>query len=740
MSETKGFNPETQRRRDGKEATNSLNVFKRLIENSSVLFLLCLLFTLLMIYHFIIPLGALPFAEGSKGHDCGQMVWNLWVVNESVTHGHNPYTTNLIYYPVGARLAYHSLAAGFFPVTFLVKTFSGGSAMYPIYAYRIIIWLSFTLTLFCSYQLLRRLGFSRRASAIPAIAYAFCDYFIFHVVHLNHLAGFFIPLVALLLVKLYQQPNPTNANTLAIVSASAIYFTELSLYIYAGACIFLLLMLLAPEERERVLEKFQRIGLRKALIALFAFLLIVAPFLYNLARASAIKPKPQESSYYSANLAAFLIPARDETPLYVSLFAPLSRRITEGMGEPGVFAGFPLLIFALIALFTSRQRCLRLAALMSLIFFILSLGPTLKIFGTDTGLPLPYALLMRVPPFDAGRTPVRFSVLAIFFLMIVAASGIAWTNEFLKRRGGTRLSMALMSLLLLWTIAEAYTPMPRAKTFAPPQGLQKIVAGPVLNLPLMRNDGYAALLQVFHGQPIATGYLARYNTEQWSHFERLEQLFNKGGTTFCDRIRQIGFRNVLIAPRSVVPDAPGVIPLDLQKCSINTVDLRREEKSLPGNASTDDEIERPEAFPRYTPNTRVDLRTEDADKYLWYGWSVREPANRWTNRNRAAIIFSLAEIKDSILLIKLNPFLASGQLDEQRVEIKLNDQPITTLNLKDTEPKEYSIALPSSLMRRDNVLTFDLPDATSPQDLKVSADARLLGINVEWFEIKQNNF
>lgn len=690
-----------------------------------------------MIYHFIIPLGALPFAEGIKGQDCGQMVWNLWAVNEAITHGHNPYTTNLIYYPIGARLAYHSLAAGFFPVTFLVQLFSGGSAMYPIYAYRIIIWLSFTLTLYCGYQLLRRLGFSRWPSAIPAIAYAFCDYFIFHVVHLNHLAGFFIPLIALLLIKLYRQPNATNTYLLACVSACAIYFTELSLYIYAGAAIFMLLMLLAPDERKRLAEKFGRVGLQRALIALGIFLLIVAPFLYNLAKASAIRPKPEESSYYSANLAAFLIPNREETPLYGELFAPLSTRITAGMGEPGVFAGFPLLIFALVALFTSRQKLLRLAALMSLLFFTLSLGPTLKIFGTDTHLPLPYAILARVPPFDAGRTPVRFVVVAIFFLMIVAASGIAWADEFLKRRGGTKLSATLMSLLMLWTIAEAYTPMPRRKTFVPPQGLQRISTGPVLNLPLMRNDGYAALLQTFHHQPIATGYLARYTTEQWTNFERLEKLFNKGGATFCDGIRQQGFRNILIAPRSVAPNAPSAVPLELEKCSINTLDLRREDQRPldSNNTSANDEIERPETFPLYMPGTRVDLRTEDADKYLWYGWSGREPQNRWTDRNRAAIVFSLEEIKDSTLLIKLNPFLAPGKLERQRVEIKLNNQTITTLNLKDTEAKEYSIALPSSLLQRDNVLTFNLPDAASPQDLNISEDARLLGISVEWFEI-----
>jgi hypothetical protein len=58
-------------------------------------------------------------------------------------------------------------------------------------------------------------------------------------------------------------------------------------------------------------------------------------------------------------------------------------------------------------------------------FFVLSLGPTLKIFGTETGIPMPYSVLMKVPPFDSGRTPVRFVVVGMFFLMIVAAVGLS---------------------------------------------------------------------------------------------------------------------------------------------------------------------------------------------------------------------------------------------------------------------------------------------------------------------------
>src|ERR671923_1860158 len=116
-----------------------------LFENKASVFLLSMIFSLAMLYHYVFPLNALPFSSGVKGQDCYQMVWNLWVANEAIMNGHNPYQTNLVFYPLGARLGHHSLAAGFFLVTLPVKLLSRGDVMYPFYAYRIIILLSFTL-------------------------------------------------------------------------------------------------------------------------------------------------------------------------------------------------------------------------------------------------------------------------------------------------------------------------------------------------------------------------------------------------------------------------------------------------------------------------------------------------------------------------------------------------------------------------------------------------------------------
>jgi len=182
-------------------------------------FAIALLFTLGMIHNYVFPLNSLLYTTGVKGQDCGQMIWNLWFANEAITSGHNPFSTNLIFYPLGANLAHHTLAAGFFPITFLVKKLSANDPLYPLYAFKTIILLSFTLLLTFSYLTLREIGLTLWAAFIPAIGYAFSNFYLLHVIHINHLAGFLIPLTALFLIRAYK--NPASVNLLIAALAAS---------------------------------------------------------------------------------------------------------------------------------------------------------------------------------------------------------------------------------------------------------------------------------------------------------------------------------------------------------------------------------------------------------------------------------------------------------------------------------------------------------------------------------------
>jgi hypothetical protein len=692
----------------------------RFLDSKSGTLLVSLLFAIGMLNNRVFPLNG-----GLVGNDCYQMTWNLWWVNDAISHARNPYVTDTIYYPYGANLSHHTLAAGFFPITFLVKLVMRGDLMHPIFAYKISILVSYTLILYFSYLLLRELNLSRLVSATAAVAYAFCGFYMLHAPHLNHLAGFFIPLTALFTVRFYKRPASANALMAAVVAACSIYFTEFTLYIYLGTLLFVLSMCLFRADRQLLWEKLRLAGIKRLLFAFVIFILIQVPFVANLLPDHVLRPSYSESSFYSANLAGFFIPFPSSTPLYGNIFGALNSKITTGIPGYEVFLGYPLMIFALLALIKTRTRLIRICAVLALFFLILSLGPTLKVFGVDTAVPLPYSLLMHVPPFDVGRTPVRFFVIAIFFLMIVSAWGMTRMQGELARRRGQRWSLAAMTLLFVWVTAEAHSPIPKQAVFVPPPALDRIVEGPVLNLPPYPYDGYAAMLQVFHHQPIGTGFVARITRERLDNFRQLRLAADRGGQVFCDRLREMGFRNIIIEPKYEVPPTyqGGVVPSELSKCGINVVDLR------------DSKGEEPEKFPPYVLGTRIDVASSPAEKYLWYGWSGLEPEFRWTERSRAAIAFALSEVKPSILRIEMGAFLVPGKLDEQRVNIALNGHEIGTLNIRQVESREYTIAVPAEFLHEHNVVSFDLPNADSPVTFGLSNDDRLLGISVQWIEI-----
>jgi hypothetical protein len=704
----------------------------RLADSWYGVLLLSGLISFVMMYHHIVPLSGILFTDGPAGNDWGQMVWNLWFVNDALSGGHNPYYTNLLYYPVGANLTHHTLGAGFFPITLLTKLVFRGDPLYPVYAYHLIVLLCFALLLACSYFVLRELSFTRMASATAASAYAFSDYYQAHTLHLNLIPGFFIPLTALFLVRAYRDPRSRNLHYAAVVAAAAVYFTEYALYIYLAALVFVLVMLCFREERRRLLEFLRQSQVKRLSLSLALFVLVLIPFGINFTRGTVINPAPIETSSFSANLAAFFIPGENHS-LLTKAFGPLNARVTSGVGGWEAFLGYTLIVFGVLGLLTSRLRIVLCAGISALVFYLLCLGSTLKVFGVDTGVPMPYALLTNVPPFAMGRTPVRFLAIASFFLMLIAAGGMSWLQQLLEQRHGRRWAMGVVFIVLALTVAGAYTPTPRKQAFTLPETLPASVAGPVFNVPLRLKDGYGALLQTLHHQPIATGYLARTSPETRQRFLQLKKVYDQGGTEFCDRIAALGFRSIIVTSGEILA------PLELSKCGLPIIDLRTDESWRRGYPARI--VGEGPAFPEYTQGTIdfglafAEKNAAPPDKFLWYGWSERERNFRWTDRGIATITFALNAVSARTLRLRMAPFLAVGKLERQRVEVLLNDHRIASLTLSDATPKDFEIELPVSALRNQNVLMFRLPDAASPQSLGVSEDTRLLGISVYWMEI-----
>ena len=138
-------------------------------------------------------------------------------------------------------------------------------------------------------------------------------------------------------------------------------------------------------------------------------------------------------------------------------------------------------------------------------------------------------------------------------------------------------------------------------------------------------------------------------------------------------------------------------------------------------------------FPDAVPPLReqIDVTTAESDPFFWYGWSAGEPQFRWTDDYEAALVFAVSNPRDTVLTMKATAFVVPG-LSRQRVTVALNATVVANFEIADDSAREYTIELPANMLRGQNVLTFTLPDAVSPESLGLSKDFRGLGLAVYW--------
>jgi len=519
-----------------------------------------------LLYHHVLPLGAV--VKGDVGGDYGLMAWNLWVVTEAVLHGENPYHTNLVFYPLGSHLAKHTLAPGFFPLTLASKWF-WNRPTYPLYAYRAAILVSFSLATVLAWTVFKELGASALGGLAAGVAYSFSSFYKMHIPHLNVVSGaFLIPACTLALVRFLKSPSRLRAALAAAVWGCGIYFSEFILLLFLALAVCMAVAACSRQTREIVLRSLRTLGASG--IGLGAAILFgcLAPFFANWLRDDGNYPLPRQSYNWNANLAGFVVPDPLVTPLYAGS-GGFNSELTKGIGGREVFLGFPLILFAALGACVAPPFLRRLSLLVAGVFLVLALGPTLKIMDKNTWIPLPYLLLMKIPPFNLSRTPVRYVAIGLFSLSILYALGVTHLSRSLSRFGSWP-GRGLTILALVWSAAEAYRPGPETEPFEVPRELAQLAPGPVVNLPLYFMDGHAVLLQTLHGRPILTGFVSRRSARQVDHVRRLQHLLDSDLAGFVKEMESLGVRNVIVG----FGTTPSQVKA-LRGTGLRVIDLRR---------------------------------------------------------------------------------------------------------------------------------------------------------------------
>lgn len=504
----------------------------------------CLALTSLLLGSWVHPLRSV--IRGDVHGDSSILTWDLWNVTESVLHLRNPYQTPLLYFPVGGALTSHTYAPGLAPVGLVARLLDGSDPAWPIVAYRAAIWLCFALGLFASHHALRALGATPLAALCGSLAWTFAPVFRSRALE-THLvtAAFLVPVVTLALARLTERPSWGRAFTLGVAAGACVCFSEYySPFLWLALGLLFATSLAWRDTRQSLRLTAGALGWRGVALAVGGFLLATGPFLLNWSPSETLRFRERQAYFETANLAGFVIPDPMVSPLYTS--TPLARwnaQVRRGVGGAQAFIGYPALVFAVAGLVGPRSSRKRVLTILAASFLVLSLGPELKVLGTNTGIVLPYRALMLVPPFDLARAPARLSALGLWGL--VGLMALSLTR--IERRLGRRVGAVVLLFVAAWCGAEAVCDGPKVASFEPPRELSALAPGAVVNVPVSARDSFAMLLQIFHGRPIATGYLSRLTAAQSEHVGRLDALLRQPPPRIAEGLGSLGIDNVVVS-------------------------------------------------------------------------------------------------------------------------------------------------------------------------------------------------
>ncbi len=439
--------------------------------------------------------------------------WATWWTERALVTGQSLYHTDLMFYPHGVSLAFHSFSHVNTALAWLMRPWLGDLA-----AHNVTVLLAHILSGYGTFCLVREImrpadeadraeqAFSGGAF-FAGLVFAFFPYRMAESAHPVIFSTQWIPLYFLFFMRLVQRARRRDV----LLAALFFVLTALSswhLMIFAALLSALYLGYLGIWERWRPSKAALT---HLALLALLCGSLL-APFLLPLLREQLTTASP----YVGVDLTvgkgndplAFLLPA-EEHPALGRLAIPWHARIKSI--QPA-YLGLTVLALSIMGRLTHRRRA-RFWVLLALLSALLSLEFPLQIGGHVFGWAAPWAK----PIVGLLRHPFRFNVLIGLALAVLSGLGGA---ALLRRIADVRwrwLTGGVATLLLLFEYL--YFPFPTVAAETPrcyAQLAAESESGAVLELPMGRvPNRYYLYYQMTHGLPLVEGIVSRTSHEAY---------------------------------------------------------------------------------------------------------------------------------------------------------------------------------------------------------------------------------
>lgn len=407
------------------------------------------------------------------GGDAYLNMWDIWWVNYATFNLHTSFwTTNMVFYPVGENLVYHTLAplAGILAAPF--------SAVSLPFAYDALFFIGIALSGLATYLLADYFVRNKHAAFLAGILFAFSAPYISQAKGLLIFTQLeWIPFALYFFIRMLKEKKPIFAVGLAISFIFAAFMGSFEMAMMVSMLLLLVLALYIINNATRKLVLSPAFAKNLAIAIVAALVLGFWGFipLYNtisqpggLAVASNNMNALQNNIIWSADVLNLFIPSYYNSAFYSSLAN--SYLYQPDPQERVAYIGYVVLALCAIALWKKFDRRKLLWVAIIVVFVDLGLGPSVQIGGTLTGIPTLYNVYHAFSGINIIREPGRFAVVSALGFAVLAAFGAAYLLE----RWGARAKMGAKKFSIILTAALAIIYLFEST------GL--IVSGPVLGV------------------------------------------------------------------------------------------------------------------------------------------------------------------------------------------------------------------------------------------------------------------
>ncbi|WP_430640836.1 DUF2079 domain-containing protein [Couchioplanes caeruleus] len=387
--------------------------------------------------HLIVALVALALATyvtsglwrdpAGRGltENMGDQAFFEWLLGYGVYtlgHGADPFYTWMMNAPLGVNLAANT-SVTVYTTLFSPLTFFAG----PQVSFVTILTLNLAASAFTWYLFLRRwLIRLPVAAALGGLVIGFAPGFISHANgHLNWTAGWVAPVVLWRVLLLRERGRwLLNGVILGVllavgfsIAAEGLFFTALA------AGVFVLVWSVAPATRAEARAAAPTVLAALGVAAVQAGLLLAYPLYMHFAGRRTFTGTGFNQAHYAEDFGAYFEYPTRSVAGWLGLGSDLAPNPTEETS----FFGVPLMILAVVGLVLlwraaapGRRATLAAISAVGVVFLLLSWGPQLKFFKSQTSINLPYEALRHLPLFDSAL-PARYALVVAAVIGIVVA-------------------------------------------------------------------------------------------------------------------------------------------------------------------------------------------------------------------------------------------------------------------------------------------------------------------------------